>query len=77
MGNWSPPTGQDRVKAMRCGRGEVRVVTDDEMLGGGDAEQESDVRRARIARELIAVVRGLPPAEVPELCAEPAWDCCL
>lgn len=42
------------------------MVTGDELLGGGDAEQETDVQRARIARELIAVVRGLPPAEVPD-----------
>ncbi|MEU9955177.1 GAF and ANTAR domain-containing protein [Streptomyces sp. NPDC050982] len=41
-------------------------MTGDEMLGGGDAEQETEVRRARIARELIAVVRRLPPAEVPD-----------
>ncbi|MET9506027.1 GAF and ANTAR domain-containing protein [Streptomyces sp. NPDC006622] len=33
---------------------------------GGDAEKETDLRRARIARELVDAVRGLPPQEVPE-----------
>ncbi|MET9762831.1 GAF and ANTAR domain-containing protein [Streptomyces sp. NPDC006372] len=38
----------------------------DHGLGDGDAEQETRVRRARIARELIVGVRGLPPSDVPE-----------
>ncbi|MFE6338814.1 GAF and ANTAR domain-containing protein [Streptomyces sp. NPDC057798] len=38
----------------------------DDLLGGGDAEQEIDVERARIAHALLAGVRGLPPAEVPD-----------
>ncbi|MFF6878167.1 GAF and ANTAR domain-containing protein [Streptomyces sp. NPDC012474] len=37
----------------------------DDLLGGGDPEQEADVERARIAHALIADLRGLPPAEVP------------
>lgn len=35
-------------------------------LGGGDAEEETDVERARIAQRLIAGVRGLPPQDVPD-----------
>ncbi|MEV6500855.1 GAF and ANTAR domain-containing protein [Streptomyces prunicolor] len=38
----------------------------DDMLGGGDAEQEADAERARIAHELIAGVRGLAPSDVPD-----------
>ncbi|MEV7995134.1 hypothetical protein AB0O67_25490 [Streptomyces sp. NPDC086077] len=38
----------------------------DELLGDGDAEQETDVEHARIAHALIADLRGLPPAEVPD-----------
>lgn len=38
----------------------------DDLLGGGDAEPETEVQRARIAHELVAAVRGLPPAAVPE-----------
>ncbi|MFD5806868.1 GAF and ANTAR domain-containing protein [Streptomyces sp. NPDC127020] len=33
--------------------------------GGGDADEEVQLQRARIARELIGRVRGLPPADVP------------
>jgi hypothetical protein len=40
-------------------------MADDEPLGGGDADQETDVERAGIAHELVAAVRGLPPPEVP------------
>ncbi|MEV4225666.1 GAF and ANTAR domain-containing protein [Streptomyces bobili] len=42
------------------------IVGGDAGFGGGDAEEETDLRRARIARELITAVRGLPPEEVPE-----------
>ncbi|MEV1081465.1 GAF and ANTAR domain-containing protein [Streptomyces sp. NPDC050211] len=38
----------------------------DDLLGGGNAEQETDVERARIAHALIAGVQGLPPHEVPD-----------
>lgn len=41
------------------------AVTGD-AFGGDDYEGETDAKRARIARELITGVRGLPPAEVPE-----------
>ncbi|MDC0765354.1 GAF and ANTAR domain-containing protein [Streptomyces sp. HD] len=37
----------------------------DELLGGGDAEQEAEIERAHIAHELIAAVRDTPPARVP------------
>ncbi|MFF6992937.1 GAF domain-containing protein [Streptomyces sp. NPDC010273] len=37
----------------------------DDLVGGGDAEQNADVERARIAHELIAGVRGLSPPDVP------------
>ncbi|KUN15104.1 hypothetical protein AQI96_02590, partial [Streptomyces canus] len=37
----------------------------DEPLGGGDAEQETDVERSRIVSELIAGLSGLSPSEVP------------
>ncbi|HSX99374.1 MAG TPA: GAF and ANTAR domain-containing protein [Streptomyces sp.] len=40
-------------------------MADDELLGGGNADQETDVERARIAHALIAAVRGLSPPEVP------------
>ncbi|MFD9116456.1 GAF and ANTAR domain-containing protein [Streptomyces bottropensis] len=40
-------------------------MADDELLGAGNAGQETDVERARIAHELIAAVRGLPPSDVP------------
>ncbi|MFF0204530.1 GAF and ANTAR domain-containing protein [Streptomyces sp. NPDC005017] len=40
-------------------------MTGDGLLGGGDAEQEMDVERARIAHALIAAIRGTPLAEVP------------
>jgi hypothetical protein len=42
------------------------VMAGDDLLGGGDAEQEADVERARIAHELIAGVRGLSPHDVPD-----------
>ncbi|MFF1309186.1 GAF domain-containing protein, partial [Streptomyces sp. NPDC058307] len=35
-------------------------------LGGGDAGEETDVERARIAQRLLAGVRGLPPQDVPD-----------
>ncbi|MET7475975.1 GAF and ANTAR domain-containing protein [Streptomyces sp. NPDC005648] len=38
----------------------------DELLSGGDAEEDLDVERARIAHEFIAAVRGTPPADVPQ-----------
>lgn len=38
----------------------------DDLLGGGDPEQEADVERARITHALIADLRALPPAEVPD-----------
>ncbi|WP_200301717.1 GAF and ANTAR domain-containing protein [Streptomyces adelaidensis] len=38
----------------------------DDVLGGGDAEQETEFERARIAHELISAVRGTPPSEVPD-----------
>ncbi|WP_246884896.1 GAF domain-containing protein [Streptomyces sp. GESEQ-4] len=38
----------------------------DDLLGGENAEQDTDVERARIAHALIAGVRGLPPHEVPD-----------
>lgn len=41
-------------------------MADDEELVGGDAEEETLARRARIARELIVNVRGLPTAKVPD-----------
>ncbi|MEV6113567.1 GAF and ANTAR domain-containing protein [Streptomyces sp. NPDC052109] len=41
-------------------------MTGDDVLGDGDAEQKTDVQRAHIAHELIAAVRGLAPARVPE-----------
>jgi GAF domain-containing protein/ANTAR domain-containing protein len=34
--------------------------------GGGDAGEETDIERARIAQQLIAGVRGLPPQDVPD-----------
>ncbi|WP_406456647.1 GAF and ANTAR domain-containing protein [Streptomyces sp. NBC_01622] len=37
----------------------------DDLLGGGDAEQEADIERARIAHGLIAGVSGLSPSDVP------------
>ncbi|MFG2732234.1 hypothetical protein [Streptomyces canus] len=41
-------------------------MSGDDLLGGGDAEEETDIERARIAQRLIADVRGLPPQEVPD-----------
>ncbi|GAA3893105.1 GAF domain-containing protein [Streptomyces lacrimifluminis] len=41
-------------------------MVDDDEFGSGDAEQETRARRARITRELVENVRGLPPAEVPD-----------
>ncbi|MFI1210062.1 GAF and ANTAR domain-containing protein [Streptomyces sp. NPDC020802] len=41
-------------------------MPDDDELSSEDAEQETLVRRARIARELIDSVRGLSPADVPD-----------
>lgn len=40
-------------------------MSGDTESGGGDVERDTHFRRARIARELIAAVRGLPAAEVP------------
>jgi hypothetical protein len=37
------------------------VMAGDDLLGGGNAEQDTDVERARIAHALIAGVRGLAP----------------
>jgi hypothetical protein len=37
----------------------------DELLGGGDAAQETDVERSRILSQLIAGVSGLSPSEAP------------
>ncbi|WP_449488690.1 GAF and ANTAR domain-containing protein [Streptomyces canus] len=41
-------------------------MSGDDLRGGGDAEEETDIERARIAQRLIAGVRGLPPQEVPD-----------
>ncbi|MFD6173783.1 GAF and ANTAR domain-containing protein [Streptomyces coeruleorubidus] len=41
-------------------------MSGDDLLGGGDAEQETEIERARIAHALIADLRGLPPVEVPD-----------
>ncbi|MEU9474490.1 GAF and ANTAR domain-containing protein [Streptomyces sp. NPDC048191] len=38
----------------------------DDLLGDGNADQETDLERARIAHELIAAVRDLAPSKVPE-----------
>ncbi|MFG2459138.1 GAF and ANTAR domain-containing protein [Streptomyces sp. NPDC048523] len=37
----------------------------DDLLGGGDAEQESNLERSRITGELIAGMSGLSPSEMP------------
>ncbi|MFE7766909.1 GAF and ANTAR domain-containing protein [Streptomyces sp. NPDC057438] len=41
-------------------------MTDDELPGDGNADQETHGERARIARELTAAVRGLSPYDVPD-----------
>ncbi|MFJ9098719.1 GAF and ANTAR domain-containing protein [Streptomyces sp. NPDC102405] len=40
-------------------------MSGDDLLGGGDSEQDTDVERSRIVSELIAGVKGLPPSEAP------------
>ncbi|MET7655121.1 MULTISPECIES: GAF and ANTAR domain-containing protein [unclassified Streptomyces] len=41
-------------------------MSGDDLLGSGDAGEDTDIERARIAHRLIAGVRGLPPQEVPD-----------
>ncbi|MER7838172.1 GAF and ANTAR domain-containing protein [Streptomyces sp. NPDC096040] len=41
-------------------------MSGDDLLGGGDAEDDTDVERARVAHELTAAVRGRSPVEVPD-----------
>jgi hypothetical protein len=41
-------------------------MADDYPGGGEDAERETDRERARIAHELVAGARGLPPSELPD-----------
>ncbi|KQV94341.1 hypothetical protein ASD08_15150 [Streptomyces sp. Root369] len=48
---------------VRSDCGEVKAMSGDDLRGGGDAEEETDIERARIAQRLIAGVRGLPPQE--------------
>ncbi|MEV0981539.1 GAF and ANTAR domain-containing protein [Streptomyces sp. NPDC049915] len=42
------------------------AVAGDGAFEDDDYERQTDARRARVARELIVGVRGLPPAEVPD-----------
>lgn len=58
---------QDQMRLfVRSDCGEVKAMSGDDLLGGGDAGEETDIERARIAQRLIAGVRGLPSQEVPD-----------